>query len=230
MRHALRRSLISVVYATLVLALLAPVGVAEDGPPGGHPVIVVDEDFDDGSADDFFTDTGGQFLDGELGDVVDDGTGNLVYVISEQMSTQAFLPVPAGDFRLTLEATLLLDEGNPGSFGVPGLIFRADPSEEYDGYALEPWALREMNDGGFGDFVLVAESRDWFTWPEPGAHSIAVTAIGQRVKVFWDGRLLLDAEYDGPTFGHIGLVEVNGGIVWIDNVRLSIIPRSETTP
>ena len=230
MSHALRRSLISIAYATSVLALIAPVGGAEDGPPGGHPVIVVDEDFDDGSADGFFTSTGGQFLGGELGVIVDDGTGNLVYEISEQMPTQAFLPVPAGDFRLSLEATLLLEEGNPGSFGVPGLLFRADPSEEYDGYALEPWALREMNDGGFENFILVAESRDWFTWPEPGAHSLVINAIGDRVKVFWDGRLLLAAEYDGPTYGHIGLVEVNGGTVWIDNVRLAMIPKSETAP
>ncbi len=45
--------------------------------------VVVDEDFEDGVADGFFAGTGGLFNNAQLGTVIDDGTGNLVYQMQE---------------------------------------------------------------------------------------------------------------------------------------------------
>lgn len=211
------------VYLALVVALMAPVGQAGDGPPGGHPVIVVDEDFDDSVANGFFTGTGGNFgVDGRLGQIVDDGTGNMVYEISEQQPTQAFLPVPARDFRLTLDATSLLTcENDDCSFGIPGFLFRANPSDT-TGYFMDSLTLFEIDNP-----TPLAVARDRIGQPAVGTHTYVVSAIGDHIRVFRDGRQILSVFHDGPREGHIALVEVNGGVVWVDNVKLSLIPRSE---
>jgi hypothetical protein len=195
-----------------------------------HPgvPVVVHEDFEDGVADGFFTGTGGLFNPGaQLGTIVDDGIGNQVYELQEAESSQAFVsPDVVADFDLKFKATSLPGpfEPDPAGRGMVGVLFRADPNG-VDGYFLDSQTLFVTSDDGAGgiDFNELASFEG--PGPTPGDHKMRVRVVGDRIKVFRDGKLIISTTDSTYSQGNVGLVEVNGGTVHVDDIVLRRIPR-----
>ena len=183
--------------------------------------VVVDEDFEDGVADGFFTGTGGLFDGAQLGTVIDDGTGsgNKVYQMQEALRNQAFVsPEALRNFDLTFDATFL-PGGRFGS-GAVGILFRADP-DGADGYFFDSGALFVRRASG-DELIGVAGG-----FGAAGDFKVRLRAIGARIEVFLDGRLrllVIDPTYRS---GHVGLVEVNEGTIQVDNIVLRRIRGSQ---
>ncbi len=151
------------------------VSVTNQAQPSGP--VVVDEDFEDGVADGFFTGTGGLFNDAQLGTVIDDGTGNNVYQMQEVLRNQAFVsPEALRNFDLTFDATFL--PGGPFQLGLYGILFRADP-DGVDGYFLDAGVLIVRRASG-DEVIGVAEGSPLTA----GDHKVRLRALELELRCF----------------------------------------------
>jgi hypothetical protein len=195
-----------------------------------NPVFVVDEVFEDGAADGFFTGSGGLFnTEAQLGTVVDDGSGNHVYALSEEAQSQAFIhSEPVADFDLRFIATSLPGPWEPQRWGrgMVGVLFRFDP-DGVDGYFLDSQTLFSLSDDGSGGVIGTEIASYDGPPPSVGSHEMRVRVIGDQIKVFRDGEPIISVTDSSHQMGHVGLVEINGGTVHVDDITLRLVPRAE---
>ena len=207
---------------TVAFLLLGSTAIAL--PASGAPSpSIVEEDFEhsslgsDGSDLGFFTVAfsfgGGLFEDPQLGQVVDDGTGNRVYQLTESQSNQAFIaPEVISNFDLSLDVTLR-DLDFRGDYGV---VFRITPGE--DGYFLDSHTFGTLrNLARESPSPIAAEPSQYAS---PGIYNLRIFALGELFRVFRDGQLVLTASDSSFTAGLVGLVEVSSGIAQYDNIVL----------
>ena len=206
----------------LLVVLLVAIGVA---PALAGVPFIVDEDFEDGTADGFVAGVPSCFFgnDAQLGTVEDDGTGtNMVYSISEHVPNEVrIVDAAIDDFDLRFD---YIGVGVPGAgIGAPAVFFRADPGSQ-TGYMTDG--------GGIGLITGVIEEGELvcgfidLAGAEPsdfaGRHTMRVVAKDDKIRVFRDGGLVASVRDSTYGSGYISIADQNGGIILIDNVRLKV--------
>jgi hypothetical protein len=203
----------------LLLAVwLGAIGVA---PALAANPFLVDEDFEDGVADGFIADSTCFFGDAaQLGSVVDDGTGNAVYSLSEQIPNEVYVSsTVVSDFDLRFDVVFKVGP-EPGDVGLPGLVFRANPDGQ-TGYILDFKTLYVATPDAGGGCMMTEIGRD--TVPTTsGSHTMRVLVKDDKIKIFRDGILVIHVTDATYADGLVGLAEVNGAQILIDNLTLKI--------
>jgi hypothetical protein len=202
----------------LLAAGLVAIGV---GPALAGVPFVVDEDFEDGIANGFIADTTCFFDDVDLGTVIDDGTGNLVYSLSEHVPNEVYVSsTVVSDFDLKFDVVFAVGPG-PEDVGLPGLVFRADPDGQ-TGYILDFRTLYVVTPDGGGGCVFTEIGRDTSVEIAPGPHTMRVLVKDDKIKIFRDGKMVIHVTDATHAAGLVGLAEINGAQLLIDNLTLKI--------